>query len=193
MTGSGASIISRWCSMSSTTVLNETSFSCWPCSTRGATSEGVVLMSGPEGVLATIRVLATIVRSGELGAVGDRLSTGCRGGSFRERLKDRCTEGGGCGGDGTWARKKGAHCGSQPTPPTEERNTKPLGCRCGKVCPMALLVSPFERCQHTLRVSLSVGTAWSCGRPGIMCSACRGGGYASCGGAMVCTGAEMQR
>ena len=92
-------------------------------------------MSGPEGVLATIRVLATIVRSGELRAVGDRLSTGgegCRGGIFGERLKDRCTEGDGCGGDGTWARKKGAHCSGQPTPPTEERNPELLGCGCGK-------------------------------------------------------------
>jgi len=116
-------------------VLTETLFRCRPCSTRGATSEGVVLMSGPEGVLATIRVLATIVRSGELGAVGDRLSTGgegCRGGIFGERLKDRCTEGDGCGGDGTWARKKGAHCSGQPTPPTEERNPELLGCGCGK-------------------------------------------------------------
>ena len=120
-------------------------------------------MTGPRRVLATIGVLETIVDSapGELGAVGDRLfpstgGEGCRGGLFAKRLKNRCTEGGGCGGDGTWARKKGAHCGSQPTPPTEERNPELLGCRCGKACPMALLVSFFEHC-HTLRVNLSVG------------------------------------
>jgi hypothetical protein len=122
-------------------------------------------------------VLTDIVDSapGEPGDVGDRLSTGggegCPGSLFEERLKDCRTEGGGCGGDGTWPRKKGVHCGgrAQPTPPAEERNPKLLGCRCDKVCPMALVVSPFEPC-HKLRVSLSGRTAWSCGRVGAMCS-----------------------
>ena len=153
-------------------------------------------MSGPEGVLATIRVLATIVRSGELGAVGDRLSTGgegCRGGLFGERLKDRCTEGDGCGGDGTWARKKGPHCGGQPTPPTEERNPKLLGCRCGKACPILLLVSPFEHCHTRFGcLSLSVGTAWSCRSAGIMCRQ-GGGGRMQRAKVQWCTGAEIQR
>ena len=68
---------------------------------RSATSEAIVLMTGPVGVLATND-------GSEPGAVGDRiwLSTGGgeggRGGTFGEGLKDRCcTEGGGCGGDGT--------------------------------------------------------------------------------------------
>ena len=61
--------------VSSATVLTETSFRCRPCSTGGATSEGVVLMTGPERVLATIGVLATIVDGapGELGALGGPL------------------------------------------------------------------------------------------------------------------------
>ena len=94
-------------------------------------------MTGPGGWVATIGVLPTIVGSapGELGAVRD-LSTGggegCKGDAFGERLKDRCLVG---GGDGTWARKKGAHCGGQPT---EERNPELLGCRCGKAHLMAL-------------------------------------------------------
>ena len=71
---------------------------------------------------------------------------GCWGGLFGERLKDRCfTEG---GGDGIWAMKEGAHCGGQPTLPTEERNPELLGCGCGKACPIALFVSPFKHC-HT--------------------------------------------
>ena len=68
---------------------------------------------------------------------------------FGERLKDRCcTEG---GGDGIWARKKGAHCGGQPTLPTEERNSELLGCGCGKACPIAQFVSPFEHCHTRFR------------------------------------------
>ena len=152
--------LSAIAAVNSPTVLADTSFRCRRCS---ATSKAVVLMT----------VLTTSVPGG-LSAVGDRLGTGgegFRGGLFGEMLKDCCTEGGGC----IWARKKGAHCGGQPTPPTEERNTEPLGSRCSKACPMALLVSPFEHC-HTLWVSLSVGTAWSCGSAGIMCSVQGGGG-----------------
>ena len=100
-------------------------------------------MTGPVGVLATSD-------GSEPGAVGDRvrLSTGRgeggRGGTFGEGLKDRCcTERGGCGGDGTWTRKKGTHCGGQPTPPTEECNPELLGCRS---CSMVLLIFPFEHC-----------------------------------------------
>ena len=52
-----------------------------------------------------------------------------------------------------WARKNGAHCGSQLTPPTEECNPELLGCCCSKACPMT---PPFQHC-HTLRVSLGVG------------------------------------
>ena len=96
-----------------------------------------------------------------LGAVSDRIwfstggGEGCRGDLLEERLKDRCCiEGGGCGGDGIWARKKGAHCGGQPTLPTEERNSELLGCGCGKACPIALFVSPFEHC-HTRFWSVS--------------------------------------
>jgi hypothetical protein len=89
--------LSAIAAVNSPTVLADTSLRCRPCS---ATPEAVV-MTGPEGVLATIVDSAL----GELGAVGDRpfLSNdgeGCQGGSFGDRLKDRCTEGGGCGGDG---------------------------------------------------------------------------------------------
>ena len=82
------------------------------------------------------RRLASRLSVSKLGAVADRLSTsggdGCPRKLFGERLKDRWTEG---GGDGTWARKNGAHCG----------NTE--------LCPMSLLVSPFEHC-HVLWASL---------------------------------------
>ena len=137
--------LSAIAAVNSPTVLADTSLRCRPCS---ATPEAVV-MTGPEGVLTTIVDSAP----GELGAVGDRpfLSTegeGCQGGLFGERLKDRCTGGGGCGRDGNWARTKGVHCGSQPTLPREEREPELLGCRCAKASPMALLASPFEHC-HT--------------------------------------------
>eukprot|EP00964_Phaeocystis_antarctica_P029597 scaffold16691_cov74-Phaeocystis_antarctica.AAC.7 len=61
--------------VSSATVLTKTSLRCRPCSTRGATLEGVFLMTGPERVLATIGVLATIVNGapGKLGALGGPL------------------------------------------------------------------------------------------------------------------------
>ena len=154
--------LSAIAAVNSPTVLADISFRCRRCS---ATSEAVVLTTGPMGVLTDIVDSAP----GAPGDVGDRLSTGggegCPGSLFEERLKDCRTEGGGCGGDGTWPRKKGVHCSGQPTRPTEERNPKLLGCRCGKVCPMALVVSPFEPC-HKLRVSLSGRTAWSCGRMG---------------------------
>ena len=67
-----------------------------PCS---STSEAVFLMTGPVGVLATNNGTAP----GELGVVGDWiwLSTGGGEGGLAEGLKDRCTERGGCGGDGT--------------------------------------------------------------------------------------------
>ena len=102
-----------------------------------------------------------LTNGGSEGGEGDEGGEGCWGGSFGDRLKDRCTEEGGCGGDGIWARMKGVHCGSQPTLPREERNPELLGCRCVK----ALLASPFEHC-HTLRASLSVlgqvrGAVWS--------------------------------
>jgi len=114
-------------------------------------------MTSPEGVLATMDSVL-------LGAVSDRIwfstggGEGCRGDIFGERLKEDCCciEGGGCGGDATWVRKKGAHCGGQPTLPTEERNPELLGCGCGKACPIALFVSPFKHC-HTLPVSLRSG------------------------------------
>ena len=64
----------------------------------GATSEGAILMTGTVGVMATVEVLATIADS----APG--------------------TEGGGCGGDGTWARMKGVHCGGQAPPQAKERD-----------------------------------------------------------------------
>ena len=82
------------------------------------------------------RRLASRLSVSKLGAVADRLSTrggdGCPYDLCGERLKDCWTKG---GGDGTWAKKKGAHCG----------NTE--------LCPMALLVSPFEHC-HMRRASL---------------------------------------
>ena len=82
------------------------------------------------------RRLASRLSISKLGVVADRLSTGggdCRPRDlFAERLKDRWTEG---GGDGTWAKKKGAHCG----------NTE--------LCPMALFIFPFEHC-HMLRAHL---------------------------------------
>ena len=101
---------------------------------------------GDGDVTTPSRRLASRLPISKLGVVADRLSTGggdgCPRDLFGERLKDRWTEG---GGDGTWAKKKGAHCGSQPTVPTEERNTE--------LCPMVLLVSPFEHC-HMLWASL---------------------------------------
>ena len=60
--------------VSSTTLLTRTvtSFRCRPCSTRGATLEGV---TGPERLLVTVGVLATIMDStpGDLGALGGPL------------------------------------------------------------------------------------------------------------------------